>query len=227
MVEVAKANYCKLKKLSEHENPMKEAVELVNDIIGYIAYYARVDKERSIDLLARSAFLNALNFIIMPTAYGVLTDLLLGNLPAYFMQLRLIVEASAKALATDYVAEFKEISLYSIEALEQYKVSTSKFLKEILPEVIGKEAANETLKLWSKLSRNWLHFRGIAQKLRERIETYGFPPSYSIVLPIKYDEEDKKDLQELTKRIKETRKLLKISFESWKKLLIKQEGTKC
>lgn len=139
------------------------------------------------------------------------------------MQLRLIVEASAKALAADYVAEFKEISLYSIEAVEQYleqhKASTSKFLKEMFPEVIGKEITNETLKLWSKLSRNWLHFRGIAQKLRERIETYGFPPSYSIVLPIKYDEEDKKDLQELTKRIKETRKLLKISFEKWKEML--------
>ncbi|OYT57478.1 MAG: hypothetical protein B6U76_00810 [Desulfurococcales archaeon ex4484_217_2] len=46
IVETAKANYCKLEKLSEYENPMKEAIEFINDIIDYIAYYARTSEER-------------------------------------------------------------------------------------------------------------------------------------------------------------------------------------
>ena len=231
LTNVAKANCGKLRKIDKQDNPMEEAIKLVNEVVelSYKAYHTDETKKYRETLLLRSMFLTALDFIVMPTAYGVFTDLLLGNLPTCFTQLRLIVETLAKALATDYATEFKGISIFNAEELERYleqhKISISKFFDKYFSEIVGEDVASETLKLWSKLSRDWAHFRGIVKKLRERTAKGTMLPSYSVAIPIEYDEEDEDDLKELGKRIKETRELLHTFFEKWIELLRKINKT--
>ena len=153
-------------------------------------------------------------------------DLLAGNLPTCFMQLRLIIETAAKALTTDYKYRFQGVSMHDVVELEKYlqkmNISMSKFYKGIFSQVIGKEGGEDTFYLWSKLSENWVHFRGMAKRIRKRIEEEeGIPPSYMLVLPTELDESDIKDVKELTKRVAETRKLLQVFFEKWKELVNK------
>jgi len=88
----------------------------------------------------------SLNFhvivVLEPMAYGIYIDLLIDNLPALFMELRLLLET----LAYCYMAKlFPEHTLD--EVFE--RASASKVLKEF-GEVTG--LSEEPLKLWGKLS---------------------------------------------------------------------------
>ena len=220
VTSIIRGNYYNRLGIREVEEALSETIKLANDIIDY---WGEVPHENFTDLAVRSTFLFSLLHIIWPSTNGIALDLLLGNLPACFMQLRLIVETMAKSLATDYTYEFKGISVYNSESLERYlkseKVSTSRFLRKMLSEVMGRDAAEETLKLWGKLSEDWAHFRGIVRRIKESLEKERFPPSYHLALPIELDEEVREDLEELVKRVKNTRELLKIFFERWKQLV--------
>ena len=218
-----RANFYNVRAIKELEEAEKEVVDLINDVIDY--WPRGLPSNKFMDLAIRSAFLFSLLHVVWPLSNGILVDLLIGNLPACFMQLRLIIETAAKALTTDYEYGFQGISLHGVEELEKHlqrkNISMSKFYREIFSRVVGKEVGRNTLRLWSKLSENWVHFRGIARRIRKRIEEEekNIPPSYVLVLPTELNEGDTKDIKELTKRVTETRKLLQIFFKTWEKLV--------
>ena len=217
-----RANFYNVRAIKELEEVEKEIVNLINDVIDY--WPRGLPTNKFTNLAIRSAFLFSLLHVVWPLSNGILVDLLVGNLPACFMQLRLIIETAAKALTTDYEYRFQGVSLHGVEELEKYlqrkNISMSKFYREIFSRVVGKEMGRNTLCLWSKLSENWVHFRGITRRIRKRIEEEkGIPPSYVLVLPTELDEGDIKDIKELTKRVAETRKLLQVFFKIWEKLV--------
>jgi len=222
IVSVIRGNFYNRLGVRELDEALSEVMELVNDVIDY---WREVPREHFVNLAFRSAFLFSLLHIVWPSANGVALDLMMGNLPACFMQLRLIVETMVKSLATDYAFKFKGISIYDAEALEYYlkkeRVSTSGFLRDMFPEVVGDDIARRTLKLWGRLSEDWVHFRGTVSRIKEHVEKGRFPPSYHMALPIELDEEDVEDLRELAKRVKEVRELLEHFFEEWRQLVEK------
>ncbi|HIH72361.1 MAG TPA: hypothetical protein HA300_03165 [Thermococcaceae archaeon] len=143
--------------------------------------------------------------VLMPISYGIYVDLLIGNLPACFMELRLMHETMAKCYLAEKMGQDQEFFGTSLEALEKRYTSTSKLMEEL---------GSDFVKLWGKLSENWAHPRGISRGILkhivDRVVERGIPPSWSIILPTTYTNDDLDDLKELRKRVAEFRKLLKI-----------------
>jgi hypothetical protein len=147
--------------------------------------------------------------ILQPVAYGVYIDLLIGNLLAFFMELRLLLES----LAYCYMAKFFPGD-YSLNKIYQH-VSTSKVIKEF-----GEMArlGNEPIKLWGKLSEDWCHAleiteggpKGMIARVIEHLDRYFIPPFSSI--PLLYEvfwEETSYLIDEAGKRMSEFRQILK------------------
>jgi len=120
------------------------------------------------------------------------------------MQLRLIHEAMAKCYFAEKVDSSQEHFDIKLETLEQLlrdeSMSTTKFMKKLGPDFV---------KLWGKLSESWVHPRGILKHVTYSVVEKGIPPSWSIILPATYTNDDLDDLEELKKRVSEFRALLK------------------
>jgi len=142
--------------------------------------------------------------VFMPMSYGIFVNLLIGNLPACFMQLRLIHEAMAKCYFSEKIDSSQYYFGIKLETLEQIlreaQISTTKLMKELGPDFV---------KLWGKLSESWLHPRGILKRVTDSAVEKGTPPSWSFGLPTIYTNDDLDDLKELKKRVSEFRALLK------------------
>jgi len=153
----------------------------------------------------------------MPFSYGIFVDLLVGNLPVCFYELRVMLESIAKC----YVAElhpdkdlFFENKLLSLEeVLKEEKVSTSKLLEEFGKMI---ELENEPLKLWGKISQDWIHTTGIAKKIVEQVVEKSELPPYALALPMSYSEADLGTVEELGKRVSDFRKILKTTMDKYK-----------
>jgi len=127
--------------------------------------------------------------IFMPMSYGIYVNLLIGNLPACFMQLRVLHETLA----------------------EQYSLETSRVRKNERIKIgkLMEELGDDFVKLWGKLSEEWVHPRGILKHIIENVIKKGMPPSWSIILPATYTDDDLNNLEELKKRIAQFRAILK------------------
>ena len=219
--ETVQNNYYNVEGLAELGEAFREVVGLANDVIDY---YPRGDPHKVFDLLVRSAFLFSILHVVWPLSTGILLDLLVGNLPACFMQLRLLVEAAAKALIVDYSEKLRADAFASVEAFERRlkNVSTAKVFESELAPIVGARAAGDAKSLWSKLSEEWAHFRGSFARIGVAIEKFGDLQSYRYVLPADLDEEDAEDLKELAECVARARRLLRTFYSSWLKLLEEQ-----
>ena len=83
--EVIKNNEKFLREYAEET--YNECIELINDAIDY-AFKNKENYTNSFHFFS--------NHILMPQSYAVWMDLLCGNLPACFMELRLILESLAE-----------------------------------------------------------------------------------------------------------------------------------
>ena len=145
--------------------------------------------------------------ILQPMAYRVYLDLLLGNLPAFFMELRLLLES----LACCYIAK---ISLEDPSpGIARSDVPASKILREFSKAT---SLGNKPNELWSKLSNDWCHAlkttgkgsRGMLAKVIECLEKHSIPPS----IPLFYGpfwEEASGLVNEAGKRLREFRQILR------------------
>jgi len=151
--------------------------------------------------------------ILQPMVNGAYIDLLIGNLPAFFMELRLLLES----LAYCYMAKFlpKDYPLDEIFQRVQRAPSTSKVLKEF-GEISG--LRDEPIKLWAKLSDDWCHalkiagggVKGVVPRAIEHFERHLMPPLPSI--PLSYGifwEETSYLVDEARKRTSEFRQILR------------------
>ena len=180
----------------------EEVIGLVNDVITMLSII--LEKFKTGEEAAKHPMAFFVLHIFMPMSYGIYVNLLLGNLPACFMQLRLIHEAMAKCYFVEKIDSSQEHFSIKLEALEQVlkeeRISTTKLMKEL---------GYDFVKLWGKLSESWVHPRGILKRVTDRIVERGMPPSWGFGLPATYTNDDLDDLKELKKRVAEFRALLK------------------
>ena len=208
IANVAKENERFLNRKTKES--FEEVVELVNDAIDYVAFF-------KIEESATHPMIFFASNILMPFSYGILTDLLIGNLPACFYELRIMLESIAKC----YIAEshpeenlFFEDKLLSLEeALKEKGVSISKLLKDF-GEII--EQDDEPLKLWSKISQSWIHTTGIVSNIVKQVIEKSEPPTYALALPMVYSEADLTTIEELGKQVSSFRKILKTTMDKYK-----------
>jgi hypothetical protein len=192
----------------------EEVVELVNDAIDYVTFF--IERKKVEESATHPMIFFAFN-ILMPFSYGILTDLLIGNLPACFYELRIMLESIAKCYIAELHQEetlFFEDKLLSLEkVLEERGISTSKLLGEFGEMV---ELGDEPLKLWGKISRNWVHTIGIVSNIVKQVIEKSEPPTYALALPMKYSEVDLTTIEEFGKQISSFRKILKTTMDKYK-----------
>lgn len=202
LAEISRENERFLKDKAEYT--YKEVAELVNDAIDYVVSSLTKQGEKYV--------IDPLRFflyhILMPQSYAILADLLMGNLPACFMELRLMLEALGKF----YLAKDLDVEAFfegKIEQLFEDK-SITKVLKEFGEEIgLGEDPA----KLWRRLSNEWVHTKGIVDRIINEIIQKGNIPPWALAIPISYGKEDLDALNELGEVVAKFREILKRTME--------------
>lgn len=102
----------------------EEVIELINDVIDEIGFAVGKPKREKDYLEYSMSFFTY--HVLMPFSYAIYLDLLAGNVPACFMELRLMLESLAKC----YLADSRHP-----QEMEQTTLSTSKAMKELGEEL--------------------------------------------------------------------------------------------
>lgn len=200
IVKVMKENEEFLRRNAEET--YGEVIGLTKDAINFVGFAVK----RKDDYIKRSTIFFLYN-ILMPLSYAIYTDLLIGNLPACFMELRLMLESLVKCYLADLKYPKQSFFQEKLELLEKENVSTSKLMKE-LGEKLGLK--NDFIALWGKLSKDWIHPEGVIDKIISQT------PSWALVIPINYAEDDLDTINELCKRVSQFKKLLRVTIDNYK-----------
>jgi hypothetical protein len=67
-----------------------------------------------------------------------------------------------------------------------------------------------------KLSKDWIHPKGVIDRVVTQIREKSGAPSWSLGIPMNYAEDDLDTINELCKRVSQFRKLLKVTIDSYK-----------
>lgn len=163
---------------ARRKDVLDEVVELVNDAIDYVRL---IDKEK----FSQFALTFFLGNVLMPQSNGLYVTLLAGNLPMCFATLRLLVETLAKCYYADayYPGVFFGEKLSQIER-QVGRTSATAIIRKV-DEMVG--TGNQLTELWTGLSNEWIHARGLATGLVNHISEKGFP-TWGIILPSEYRE---------------------------------------
>ncbi len=189
------------------EDTYKEVVGLINDMIDYVLFTLKEKKEET----AIDPFRFFLYHVLMPQSYAVLADLLMGNLPACFMELRLMLETMAESYLADLHSTNEAFFEGKTESLSGKK-SKSKILEEFGEKV---ELGRRPVALWGKLSSEWVHTKGVVTRIIQKIVQEGDIPAWAFVIPINYTKEDLDALNELSTAVMKFREILKKTMEKY------------
>jgi hypothetical protein len=194
------------------EEAYSEVVGLVNDAIKCLGLAVKdvESQEDRVSLYLERSMAFFFYHVLSPFSCAIFTDVLTGNVPACFMELRLMLESLAKCYFAD--SKYSERTFFQerLELLEE-EWSTSRLLREL-----GRELGlgNRFVALWGKLSRGWVHTKGIMDKFVGQIEKSNVP-RWALVIPVNYTENDLDALEELRKRISQFRELLAAIVEKY------------
>jgi len=188
-----------------------EVIGLINDAIDEVIFAVEKPK-RERDYIERSmAFF--IYHVLVPFSYAIYLDLLAGNVPACFMELRFMLESLAKCYMADL--RYPEVQFFQmrLELLERERLSISRVMEK-LGEELG--VANGFVALWGKLSQDWVHMKGFTDKLVGYVSEKSDMPPWALVIPMNYTEKDLDILEELRDRISQFRNLLRTSMEKYR-----------
>lgn len=210
-----------MKIMKENENFLRsnaeetygDVIDLINDAIDLVGFAVERDKSREEYVKHPTVFF--LHHILMPSSYAIQTNLLTGNLPVCFMQLRLMLESLAKCYLADLKYPDQRFFQEKLELLENetkkknYEV-VSKREHDFIEEFDRELGLNKkSLKLWGKLSQDWIHTKGVVNRIVDRITEKSAAPSWTFIIPIKYAETDLDTIEELGRGLSQFRSLLK------------------
>lgn len=189
-----------------------EVIELINDAIDEVGFSVK-KPEREKDYLEYSTTFFTYH-ILMPFSYAIYSDLLTGNVPACFMELRLMLESLVKCCMADSRHPKVPSCGSRLKLLEQEmretRMSISKAMKE-LGEKLGVTDGFDAL--WRELSQDWVHTEGFTDKLVKHATEKSDMPPWALAIPMNYTESDLNILEELRGRISRFRSLLSITME--------------
>ncbi len=213
-VEVMRANESFVRQ--QAEGTYEEVIHLINDAIDEVGLALKRPEREKYYLERTMSFFT--QHVLMPFSYAIYWDLLAGNLPACFMELRLMLESLVKC----YLADSKHPEVPSFQTrldlleqeMGQEKLSTSKVMKKLGGQL---EAPGAFVALWGKLSEHWSHMKGFTDKLVSHVTEKSDMPPWALGIPLHYAESDLSFLEELRERISQFRSLLTITMEQYRR----------
>lgn len=139
--------------------------------------------------------------------FSLVDDLLSGNIPGGYASMRSILEGVMDSVIA--VTRFPDYPFPdNLEMLRQFEskhnFNSLKKCSMLLPKEIKKHTRNKIYKLYSDLSKYWVHPKGIAKKFKERDQIPGWP----FIPPVKYDDWDKDGLSEFFEKLRELRECI-------------------
>lgn len=182
-----------------------EVIELLNDAIDHMIFLTK--RPGAKEEHSRFAVANFVWHILMPMSYAIYLNLLAANLVSCFGELRIMTESLGECYVADQHFPDQPFFQARIELLHQERASTAKRLEEL-----GKDF----IVLWGKLSEDWVHTRGIVDKIVSRVSEGEDWPIWTVVVPMTYSKGDLTTLEELRKRVSEFRVLLARTLSEWK-----------
>lgn len=194
----------------------KEAGDAYNELTGfmkdvlstYTAWEKTMPGEKFGKATASSAMLTYLSFVLQPLSYGIFYDFLGGNLMASFMQARTVLELLAKC----YLADTEEIEP-AHDGFFQNRLAFIENSHKITESI--QSLGSDSFELYRALSADWVHMARLEKLVSAVSERHRFP-TYGIIVPINYDEQDIPDIIELTQCVKKLRESVSHTVERWK-----------
>lgn len=194
--------------LQNSKDVFDEIVELVNDAIDYAQSYAKRDKDERKKLHAESA----MNFYacnsLMPSSNALLVDLLTGNLPACFRELRFMIEMLAKCYLAD--SRYAQLTFFEQRLYTLQHTKDGKRIPEIrLVEDFSKEIEDSAtpLELWRSLSEE-AHARKFVERVVDSVINRDNVPAYSLAIPMVLKKGDLHDIRDLNRYVVSFRGIL-------------------
>ena len=212
IIEVMKQNEAFLRQNAE--DTYYEVVELINDAIDNVVLAVKKNPED----YAKYSMIFFLHHILMPFSYAIHVDMLTGNIPACFMELRLMLESLARCYLADLKYSDQIFFQEKLKLLEEEeeenkrKKSTSKLMDEL-----GTGLGLNFRTLWHKLSQDWVHTKGIMDRVVTQVVEKSDVPPWALVIPMNYAESDLDTINELRNRISKFRSLLTAVMEKYQK----------
>ncbi len=196
------------------EETYHEVVEFINDAIDYVVLAVKKGKED----YTKYSMIFFLHHILMPFSYAIHVDMLAGNIPVCFMELRLILESLVRCYVADLKYPGRPFFQEKLELLDgdnkREKRSTSKLMDEL-----GKELEVNFVSLWGRLSQDWIHTKGIMDGVVDQLIEKSDVPPWALVVPMNYGKNDLDTINELRNHISKFRNLLTAVMVKYK-----QEG---
>lgn len=196
------------------EETYHEVIELINDAIDYVM----VAVKRSREDYVKYSMISFLHHILMPFSYAIYVDMLDGNIPVCFMELRLILESLVRCYVADLKYPDRTFFQERLKLLDEdnrrEKKSTSKLMDEL-----GKALGLNFVSLWGRLSQDWIHTKGIMDRVVGQVIDKSDVPPWALVVPMNYGKSDLDAINELRNQISNFRNLLTAVMMKWQ-----QEG---
>lgn len=184
---------------SHAEEAYTEVIELIMDAIDYL----RVTDQDVEEAIKPASFYFGFH-VLLPISNAIYLDMLAGNIPACFMQLRIVLETLVKCHFADAKYPNEEFFQDRLQMLEKENLPISKIMKDMDTEL---GVGNRFIAMWGKLSREWAHGGGSMERVVKEIEVQGSVPTWALVIPSPYVVEDLGSLEELRKWLSEFREL--------------------
>jgi hypothetical protein len=181
-----------------------EIVELVNDAIDNLRRLGGLPDWKG--SILRSAVSNYLVTLSTPLSFGIYMDLLIGNMPCCFLQLRVLVEQMGKTRYADREYSDEQFFQDRLRKVEDKIARRELSLTGIIRGCLGEEAVT----LWRDLSERWVHVKSLGRVV-EAIEAD--PSRLNLVMPTLLTEADLPDLVELQNGVATFRRILAQSMK--------------
>ena len=163
--------------------------------------------------------------VIHPQIYGMIYNFLLGNLPACYMSMRVVLEAVVDAVIVStrfYDLPFPD-NLRHLRRLERETRLTFADKCRLLIPASAQSVIENINELWSYLSEHWTHAKGIVRKLDDKVREATqkgqtvTPPMWALALPYTYDESDIDDLREFVNKMRKLNEVVETLLEPFTK----------
>lgn len=188
------------------EESYHEVVKLINNAIDYLVLIVKTSGEGYVKY--SMAFF--LYHILMPFSYAIHLNMLSGNIPVCFMELRLMLESLVKCYLADLDYPYQTFFQEKLDLLEKEKKREFKLMEEL-----GERLELNFVALWGELSQRWCHTKGIVDRVVAQMAEKSGAPSWALVIPMHYAKSDLDTIDELRSCISKFRSLLAAAMEKY------------